>query len=234
MDRRSNPLGSEERGVIFAGHERGRSQRAIGRLPGRPASTIGRALARGRRADGRYGPQAARRAHDTRRARCGRRRKLAEGSALYRFVHDHLVFWRWSPEQIAHRLRRMKPDDPSARVSHETIYAARAAARRAEGGDDRGPAQEHDLRSRRRDGLPPRTRAAVEDRHPVLRPARPWQRGSNANTNGLLRQFVPKGADLGGVRQTWLNDVAALMNNRPRKTLGWKTPREPWPKKSRP
>ena len=83
MDRRSNPLGSEERGVIFAGHERGRSQRAIGRLPGRPASTIGRALARGRRADGRYGPQAARRAHDTRRARCGRRRKLAEGSALY-------------------------------------------------------------------------------------------------------------------------------------------------------
>jgi IS30 family transposase len=162
MDRRSNPLGSEERGVIFAGHERGRSQRAIGRLPGRPASTIGRALARGRRADGRYGPQAARRAHDTRRARCGRRRKLAEGSALYRFVHDHLVFWRWSPEQIAHRLRRMKPDDPSARVSHETIYAARAAARRAEGGDDRGPAPgqtvarppaHHADRQRHRSGL---------------------------------------------------------------------------------
>jgi IS30 family transposase len=136
MDRRSNPLSSEERGVIFAEHERGRSQQAIGRLPGRPASTIGRELARGRRANGRYGPQAARRAYDTRRARCGRRRKLAEGGALYRFVHDHLVFWRWSPEQIAQRLRRMKRDDPCARVSHETIYAARAAARRAESGDD--------------------------------------------------------------------------------------------------
>jgi IS30 family transposase len=92
MDRRCNPLSSEERGVIFAEHERGRSQRAIGRLLGRPASTIGRELARGRRADGRYGPQAARRAYDTRRARCGRRRKLAEGGALYRFVHDHLVY----------------------------------------------------------------------------------------------------------------------------------------------
>ena len=50
--------------------------------------------------------------------------------------------------------------------------------------------------------------------------------GSRENTNGLLRQFMPKGADLGDARQTWLNDVAALMNNRPRKTLGWRTPAE--------
>jgi hypothetical protein len=57
MDRRCKHLSSEERGVIFAEHERGRSQRAIGRLLGRPASTIGRELARGRRADGRYCPQ---------------------------------------------------------------------------------------------------------------------------------------------------------------------------------
>ena len=89
MDRRSKHLGSEERGVILAEHERGSSQRVIGRLLGRPASTICRELARGRRAGGGYCPQAARRVYGARRARCRRMRKLAEGSALHRVVHDH-------------------------------------------------------------------------------------------------------------------------------------------------
>ena len=323
MDRRSKHLSSEERGVIFAEHNRGGSQRAIGALLRRPASTICRELARGRQEDGTYCPQSGRLVYDVRRARCRRPRKLAVGGEMHRFVHDHLVHRRWSPEQIAHRLRLMNQSDPSARVSHETIYAAiyaqprgglkaamiealrhakptrglkrttlassamvpetlriinrpeeiearlvpghwegdliKGAFNRSSVGtlverktrfvvlckrNGNGAEAVLDSFTRQMKRLPVALRRSMTyDRgsemacHPELArrlkidiwfcdPHAPWQRGSNENTNGLLRQFMPKGTDLSDASQTWLNDVAALMNNRPRKTLGWRTPAE--------
>jgi len=57
-------------------------------------------------------------------------------------------------------------------------------------------------------------------------PHHAWERGSNENTNGLIRQYLPKGADLRLLTQKFCTRVAEILNNRPRKRLGFRTPNE--------
>ena len=58
----------------------------------------------------------------------------------------------------------------------------------------------------------------------LCKPRSPWQRGSNENTNRLLRQYLPKGADLRTISQADLDAIAHELNHRPRKTYGCRTP----------
>ncbi|WP_410630044.1 IS30 family transposase [Amycolatopsis sp. cmx-4-83] len=317
-------LSLAEREEIMVLHAQHLPKADIARRLGRDRSTIGRELDRNSTAGG-YRASTAQHAAEQ-RAKRPKTTKLAADPVL----HDHVaqdLRARWSPEQIAARLKRDFPDQPRMHVTHETIYQAlyvqgRGALRRelaaclrtgralrkpqrtpdgrrvrqgkiagmvpiserpAEAADRAVPGHwEGDLivgkdsrsvigtlveRSTRfclllhlpegKDAaavaeamittirrLPDelcrslawdqgaemaqhaRITMATEMAIYFCDPHSPWQRGSNENTNGLLRQYFPKGTDLSVHTPADLANVAAELNGRPRKTLGWDTPAE--------
>jgi IS30 family transposase len=322
-DRSPSRLSLAEREEISLGLARGLSCRAIAAGLGRHPTTVSREVA----ANG--GGERYRAAAADRRALCRAARpkpaKLAVNPELRAEV-ETLLGQRWSPQQIAARLRAQYPDDPEWWVSHEMIYQSlflqsRGALRKelaaclrsgrtqrrpqsraakttgsrikdkvmisqrpAEADDRAVPGHwEGDLilgskasnsavvtlveRSTRyvmlgRIGanhtaanvttvltqlvqrLPTELARSITwdqgaemARHAQFTidtgiqiyfcdPHSPWQRGSNENTNGLLRQYLPKGADLRRYTQDDLDDIARELNGRPRQTLDWMTPSE--------
>ena len=317
-------LSLSEREEISRGLAAEMSFRAIARQLGRAVATISREVDQNTSDGQQYRAVAAQVAAE-RRARRPKPRKL-ENPALHARVTADLEK-RWSPEEIAARLRRDFPDDASMRASHETIYQAlfiqgrgalrrdlttrlrtgralRRPRRRVDGRADpdrripdkvlisERPAEAEDRavpghwegdfvmgrhnrsavatlveRTTRflillhlpgphdaiafqnatveaMSKLPEQLRRSLTwDQGLEMRnhkqisiaaevpiyfcdPHSPWQRGTNENTNGLLRQYLPKGTDLSVHSPNDLAAIAAELNDRPRKTLGWLKPDE--------
>ena len=321
-------LSAEERETIGLMLAAGQGVNAIARALGRNKSTVSRERDRHANRDGSYRPLTAqKRAEHRARTTHVRPRKLSQPGPLCDYVVAGLR-QRWSPQEIAYRLRREHPDDPVMAVCAETIYQslfvqargslkreltthlrtqrqrrqprARTRARATSGAGklvgtipiSQRPAEatdravpghwEGDLIVGANNGsaigtLVERTtrfvllihlpgRRTAEEFYAALTPTiaalpeqlrrsltwdngkemalhqriavdadiaiyfadphSPWQRGSNENTNGLLRQYFPKGTSLRRHTPDDLAAVARELNGRPRKTLNWRTPAE--------
>jgi len=225
----------EEREEISRGTVAGHSIRSIATALGRSPSTVSRELQRN------GGRQQYRASHAEKvawdRACRPKRCKLVANRALARLVARKLE-QLWSPDQIAGWLKRTYPNDESYQVSHETIY--RSLFIQARGALKKELLQH--LRSRRTMRRS-RHKSLTWDRGSEMAdhkrftlktniqvyfcdPRSPWQRGSNENTNRLLRQYFPQGLDLSAHSRAKLNAVARQLTERPRTTLNYETPAE--------
>ena len=188
---------------------------------GRSESTISREIARNAGSAADY-------ASHTAQAFCAARRRAARPMAkldprgLRWDVVRTLLGWRCSPQQIAATLARVFPDEPDRHVSHETIYTTIYAQPRGELRRQlrRSLTYDQGKELARHKELTRRIGVAVY----FCDPHSPWQRGTCENTNGLLRQYLPKGTDLGGFSQDDLEAVADSLNTRPRATHAFNTP----------
>lgn len=237
-------LSIDEREVILKMQGQEASLREIARYLGRSAGTISRELARNSGRTGNYRAHLAQRYYQNRRRASKEPYRLEEDRSLRAYVQARLKEY-WSPEQISGRVTRAI----RKHVSPVTIYSWVKRNKRKGGGFWTYLRQSH-RRRRKRHGSIDR-RGILPDRRMIGREfagfkklerglgmqsyfAHPYhsrERGTNENTNGLLRQFFPKGMDFTQITESELDRMLALLNNRPRKCLNYRTPTEVFWKK---
>lgn len=317
-------LSSEEREEISRGLVIGISIRDIARDLTRAPSTISREVNKGSANRYTYRAQRAqKRASRNAKYRRGYKHKLMVRPVLREYVHAKLRI-KWSPEQIAHTLKKEYPFDEAMRISHEAIYSYLYVLPRGELKKELLNCLRQKHKRRRRQNLTKeaptrkledmlsiaerpdevmgrtvpghwegdlligrnrqsalgtlverttrttilvslRSKKATEVRKAFARealrlpkqmrltmtydqgremaehklftkatkikvyfahPASPWERGTNENTNGLIRQFFPKGTNFNQITRKEIKHAQDLLNGRPRKVLGWRTPYE--------
>ena len=211
-----------ERYALGLLRQRGLAAAAIARLLGRHRSTIGREVRRnGTPRDGCYRPQLAEWYACGRRSYSRRNRQFtpADWAQIQELLRED-----WSPEQAAGWLHRFQ----LLTISHETIYRYIWADKHAGGTI---AAQPHPVQTITVDNGTEfhdyaRLERATAARFYFATPHHAWERGTNENTNGLLRQYLPKRQSMAHLTQYDCNRIAAKLNRRPRKRLGYRTPEE--------
>ena len=242
----ANHVTFEERRILYRLKKKGKSNTEIAELMGRHRSTICRELSRNTGQRG-YRPKQAQHLAEERRLASRRPHKMDDPD-VHEYVEQKLEK-RGSPDQIAGRAERDFPRAPSRWLSRQTIYdwindrrpAWQTLLRR--GG--RPPERRGKLSDvGRMHDLPPCLRRSrtfdngkeFAEHHKLTRglglevyfadPYVSWQRGTNENTNGLLRQFFPKRTDFTQLSHREVARVEQLLNERPRRRLDYRTPAE--------
>ena len=149
-------------------------------------------------------------------------------------VEDRAVPGHWEGDllfgdrnsQIATLVERQTRYVMLVKVARQGHRDGRQRAHQERAQASSGALQVADLGPGQGDGRHKRFTLATDIQVYFCDPRSPWQRGSNENTNGLLRQYMPKGIDISSYSQAKLNAVARQLNERPRKTLGFQTPAE--------
>jgi IS30 family transposase len=226
----------------------GKSVTEIAMELGRNKSSVSREIKRNKNKDGGYHPWRATVLYIQRRKSCKRIPRL-KCEELRVFVENGFKQY-WSPEIIT---AKWKLTHPGSKLSHSTIYRA---LKRKELPDfsPKTHLRRHGKRKNTHNSRTIHPDYKICDRPPIVDervldngsefagfrdlqetyqtkvffadPHSPWQCGSNENTNGLLRFFFPKGTDFLQITEEKLQNVLSLINNRPRKCLGWLSPLE--------